>query len=103
MGRKISVDSSTMVNKALEVVEAYWLFGVPIDRLRVLIHPQSIIHSMVKYVDGSFLALFCLHQHPRCIFLPHVTFSLCYLDKLQFLHCFLLLDSGVCLFKVFNK
>lgn len=56
MGRKISVDSSTMVNKALEVIEAYWLFGVTTDKLRVLIHPQSIIHSMVKYVDGSFLA-----------------------------------------------
>jgi 1-deoxy-D-xylulose-5-phosphate reductoisomerase len=56
MGKKISVDSSTMVNKALEVVEAYWLFGVPIDNVKVLIHPQSIIHSMVKYIDGSFLA-----------------------------------------------
>ncbi|AJC49537.1 1-deoxy-D-xylulose-5-phosphate reductoisomerase [Allofrancisella guangzhouensis] len=56
MGRKISVDSSTMVNKALEVIEAYWLFRVPADRISVLIHPQSVIHSMVKYVDGSFLA-----------------------------------------------
>ena len=56
MGKKVSVDSSTMVNKALEVIEAYWLFGVPIDKLKVLIHPQSIIHSMVKYIDGSFLA-----------------------------------------------
>lgn len=56
MGRKISVDSSTMVNKALEIVEAYWLFGVSTDKLSVLIHPQSIIHSMVRYIDGSFLA-----------------------------------------------
>ena len=56
MGRKVSVDSSTMVNKALEVIEAYWLFNVPFDKLEVLIHPQSIIHSMVKYIDGSFLA-----------------------------------------------
>jgi len=56
MGRKISVDSSTMVNKALEVVEAYWLFAIPSDRISVLIHPQSIIHSMVKYIDGSYLA-----------------------------------------------
>lgn len=56
MGRKISVDSSTMVNKALEVVEAYWLFSVSIDKISVLIHPQSIIHSMVKYIDGSYLA-----------------------------------------------
>jgi 1-deoxy-D-xylulose-5-phosphate reductoisomerase len=56
MGRKISVDSATMMNKALEVIEAYWLFGVPVENLSVIIHPQSIIHSMVKYVDGSFLA-----------------------------------------------
>ncbi|MEY8716320.1 1-deoxy-D-xylulose-5-phosphate reductoisomerase [Francisella philomiragia] len=56
MGRKISVDSSTMVNKALEVIEAYWLFSVSADKIGVLIHPQSIIHSMVKYVDGSYIA-----------------------------------------------
>ncbi len=56
MGRKISVDSSTMVNKALEVIEAYWLFNVPVDKLEVLIHPQSIVHSMVKYCDGSYIA-----------------------------------------------
>ena len=45
-----------MVNKALEVIEAYWLFNVPIDKLEVLIHPQSIVHSMVKYCDGSYIA-----------------------------------------------
>ncbi|AIT09952.1 1-deoxy-D-xylulose 5-phosphate reductoisomerase [Candidatus Francisella endociliophora] len=56
MGRKISVDSSTMVNKALEVIEAYWLFSISADKISVLIHPQSIIHSMVKYADGSYLA-----------------------------------------------
>ena len=56
MGKKISVDSSTMVNKALEVIEAYWLFDIPIDKLKVLIHPQSIIHSMVRYTDGSYIA-----------------------------------------------
>lgn len=56
MGRKISVDSSTMMNKALEVIEAYWLFDVPVSDLSVLIHPQSIVHSMVKYVDGSLIA-----------------------------------------------
>ncbi len=56
MGQKISVDSSTMMNKALEVVEAYWLFNMPIKKLKVLIHPESIVHSMVKYHDGSFLA-----------------------------------------------
>ncbi len=56
MGRKISVDSATMMNKGLEVIEAYWLFGVPIERIEVLIHPQSVIHSMVTYIDGSVLA-----------------------------------------------
>lgn len=56
MGRKISIDSSTMVNKALEVIEAYWLFDVPADKIRVLIHPQSVIHSMVMYIDGSYIA-----------------------------------------------
>lgn len=56
MGRKISVDSATMANKSLELIEALWLFGLPADRLSVLIHPQSIVHSMVEYRDGSVLA-----------------------------------------------
>lgn len=56
MGRKISVDSATMMNKGLEVIEARWLFGLPQDRIDVVIHPQSVIHSMVQYVDGSVLA-----------------------------------------------
>ncbi|RZT42003.1 1-deoxy-D-xylulose-5-phosphate reductoisomerase [Cupriavidus agavae] len=56
MGRKISVDSATMMNKGLEVIEAHWLFGAPADRIEVLIHPQSIVHSMVAYADGSVLA-----------------------------------------------
>ena len=56
MGRKISVDSATMMNKGLEVIEARWLFGVTHDRIDVVIHPQSVIHSMVEYVDGSVLA-----------------------------------------------
>jgi 1-deoxy-D-xylulose-5-phosphate reductoisomerase len=56
MGRKISVDSATMMNKALEVIEARYLFGVAPDRLDVVIHPQSIIHSMVQYHDGSVVA-----------------------------------------------
>ena len=56
MGRKISVDSATMMNKGLEVIEAHWLFGVPPNRIEVVIHPQGIIHSMVDYVDGSVLA-----------------------------------------------
>jgi 1-deoxy-D-xylulose-5-phosphate reductoisomerase len=56
MGRKISVDSATMMNKGLEVIEARWLFGVPPERIEVLIHPQSIVHSLVEYVDGSVIA-----------------------------------------------
>lgn len=56
MGRKISVDSATMMNKGLEVIEAHWLFGVPADRIDVVIHPQSVIHSMVEYIDGSVIA-----------------------------------------------
>jgi len=56
MGRKISVDSATMMNKGLEVIEAHWLFGAPRDRIEVVIHPQSVIHSMVEYVDGSVIA-----------------------------------------------
>lgn len=56
MGRKISVDSATMMNKGLEVIEAHWLFGMPADRIDVVIHPQSVIHSLVEYVDGSVLA-----------------------------------------------
>jgi 1-deoxy-D-xylulose-5-phosphate reductoisomerase len=56
MGRKISVDSATMMNKGLEVIEAHWLFGVPASQIEVVIHPQSVVHSMVSYVDGSVLA-----------------------------------------------
>lgn len=56
MGQKISVDSATMLNKGLEVIEAHWLFAMPADRIDVVIHPQSVIHSMVQYRDGSVLA-----------------------------------------------
>ena len=56
MGRKISVDSATLMNKGLELIEACWLFGVTPDRVEIVIHPQSIIHSLVEYVDGSVLA-----------------------------------------------
>lgn len=56
MGRKISVDSATMLNKGLEVIEAHWLFAMPRERIDVLVHPQSVVHSMVEYDDGSVLA-----------------------------------------------
>jgi 1-deoxy-D-xylulose-5-phosphate reductoisomerase len=56
MGSKITIDSATMINKGLEVIEAYWLFGLPVSKIEVVIHPQSIIHSMVQFLDGSIKA-----------------------------------------------
>ena len=56
MGRKVTTDSATMMNKGLEVIEAHWLFDMPFVRIKVLIHPQSIIHSMVEFIDGSIKA-----------------------------------------------
>jgi len=56
MGQRITIDSATMMNKGFEVIEARWLFGVDLDRIKVIIHPQSTIHSMVEYIDGSILA-----------------------------------------------
>jgi 1-deoxy-D-xylulose-5-phosphate reductoisomerase len=56
MGRKISVDSATMMNKALEIIEAHWLFGAKPEEIQVVIHPQSVVHSMVEYADGSVIA-----------------------------------------------
>ena len=56
MGQKITIDSATMMNKALEIIEARWLFDIPAEKIDVVIHPQSIVHSLVEYVDGSMLA-----------------------------------------------
>ena len=56
MGKKITIDSATLMNKGLEVIEAHWLFDVPIDNIDIVIHPQSIIHSMVEFVDGAIKA-----------------------------------------------
>lgn len=56
MGRKITIDSATLMNKGLEVIEAHWLFGVPVDKIAVHVHPESIVHSMVEYIDGSVIA-----------------------------------------------
>lgn len=56
MGAKITIDSATLMNKGLEVIEAHWLFGMPADRIGVVVHPQSIIHSMVEYIDGCVMA-----------------------------------------------
>src|SRR6185436_20606343 len=56
MGRKITVDSATLANKALEVIEAHFLFGLPYESIHVVVHPQSVVHSFVEFVDGSVLA-----------------------------------------------
>lgn len=56
MGAKVTLDSATMFNKALEVIEAHWLFGLPYDKINAIMHPQSVIHSLVEFIDGSFLA-----------------------------------------------
>ena len=57
MGKKVTIDSATLMNKGLEVIEAHWLFGMPVDSIRIIVHPQSIIHSMVEFYDGSVKAL----------------------------------------------
>jgi 1-deoxy-D-xylulose-5-phosphate reductoisomerase len=56
MGKKITIDSASLMNKGLEVIEAHWLFNIPVDKIVVQIHPQSVVHSMVEYVDGSIVA-----------------------------------------------
>ena len=56
MGPKITIDSATMMNKAFEIIEAHWLFDIPVDKIEVLIHPESIVHSLVEFVDGSMIA-----------------------------------------------
>jgi 1-deoxy-D-xylulose-5-phosphate reductoisomerase len=64
MGPKITIDSATLFNKGLEMIEAHWLFGVEMERVEVVIHPQSIVHSMVEFTDGSVLAQ--LSQSDMC-------------------------------------
>ncbi|MGA7992007.1 MAG: 1-deoxy-D-xylulose-5-phosphate reductoisomerase [Thermoanaerobaculia bacterium] len=78
MGPKITIDSATMMNKGLEVVEARWLFDVDVDRIGVVIHPQSIVHSMVEYVDGSVLA----QMSPNDMRFP-ILYALCYPDRID--------------------
>lgn len=77
MGRKITIDSATMMNKALEVIEARWLFSLPPEKIAVVIHPQSIIHSMVEFVDGSVIA----QLSPPDMRLP-IQYALTYPDRL---------------------
>ena len=76
MGRKITIDSATLMNKSLEVIEAKWLFDVDIDQVEVVVHPQSIVHSMVEYVDGSILSQM---SEPDMVF--PIQFAMCYPER----------------------
>jgi 1-deoxy-D-xylulose-5-phosphate reductoisomerase len=78
MGQKVSVDSATLMNKALEMIEAYWLFGLPFDAIHAVVHPQSIVHAMVGYVDGSTLAQ-CGYPDMR---VP-IAYGLSYPDRIE--------------------
>ena len=77
MGPKITVDSATLMNKGLEVIEAHHLFGIPLDRVAVCVHPQSVVHSMVEFVDGSLKA-----QLGRPDMRLPIAIALCYPDRL---------------------
>jgi 1-deoxy-D-xylulose-5-phosphate reductoisomerase len=76
MGRKITIDSATLFNKGLEMIEARWLFDIEMARVQVVVHPQSIVHSMVEFVDGSLIAQ--LSTPDMC--LP-IQYALCYPDR----------------------
>lgn len=94
MGRKISIDSATMMNKGLEVIEACWLFDLPVERIDVHIHPESIVHSMVEYVDGAVIAQLGIPDmktpiayalsHPERLPLDLPPLDLCRLGSLRF-------------------
>ena len=95
MGKKITIDSATLMNKGLEVIEAHWLFGIPYDRIEVLVHPQSIVHSMVEFVDGSVIAQMSLPDmklpiqyalfYPQRIFSNNTSLDLTKAGQLTFL------------------
>ncbi len=94
MGRKITIDSATMMNKGLEVIEAHWLFDLPVDKIDVHIHPESIVHSMVEYVDGAVMAQLGIPDmktpiayalsYPERLSLDLPPLDLCRLGKLHF-------------------
>jgi len=81
MGNKITIDSATLMNKGLEVIEAHWLFGLPTDQIGVVIHPQSVIHSMVEMIDGSIIAEMAIPD----MAIP-IAFALAYPDRLPLDH-----------------
>lgn len=76
MGAKITIDSATLMNKALELIEAYWLFGLPMEAIEVVVHPQSIVHSAVEYVDGNIIA----QLGPTDMRVP-IQYALCYPER----------------------
>ena len=78
MGRKITIDSATMMNKGLEVIEARWLFDMPVEKIDVVVHPQSVVHSMVEYIDGSMLA-----QLSNPDMLGPIAYALSYPDRIE--------------------
>jgi 1-deoxy-D-xylulose-5-phosphate reductoisomerase len=82
MGRRITIDSATLMNKGFEVIEACWLFGVGLDKIRVVIHPQSTIHSMVEFVDGSIVA----QLGPTDMRMP-IQYALTFPDRVASNHC----------------
>jgi 1-deoxy-D-xylulose-5-phosphate reductoisomerase len=94
MGRKITIDSATLMNKGLEVIEASWLFGIPANEIDVVVHPQSIVHSMVEFIDGSILAQLGLTDmrnaiqyaltYPKRWPTPLPSLDICRLPKLEF-------------------
>ncbi|MBI2852304.1 MAG: 1-deoxy-D-xylulose-5-phosphate reductoisomerase [Chloroflexi bacterium] len=77
MGRKVTIDSATLMNKGLEVIEAHWLFGMPFEDIRIIVHPQSIVHSMVEFADGSVKAQM---SNPDMRF--PIQYALCYPERL---------------------
>ncbi len=90
MGKKVTVDSASLMNKGLEVIEAHWLFGVPAEQIEVLIHPQSIVHSMIEYIDGSVIAQMALPDMRGPI-----AYALSYPERLDLRHPSLnLLETG---------
>jgi len=82
MGQRITIDSATLMNKGFEVIEARWLFGMELEKIHVVIHPQSTIHSMVEFVDGSILA----QLGPTDMRLP-IQYALTYPDRIASNHC----------------
>lgn len=108
MGRKITIDSATMMNKGLEIIEAHWLFDLPVEKIDVHIHPESIVHSMVEYIDGAIIAQLGIPDmktpiayalnYPQRLSINLPQLDLCKLGQLHFskpdIHCFPCLEMA---------